>query len=394
MKKEKKNRKLTGLFLTLLITFCSLLVACPNQFVIALIGPKNKACNHDYVWEAGSPSTCTAAGTLSVETCSKCGDVVITPDPSDPATGHNYELDSTVPPNCTEEGYDIYECSRCFDTEQRDFVDIVPDGHIPGAAATCTEDQICTVCEDVLDEAAGHIVGTPATCTAAATCDVCGESYGSLGDHNWKTEFSKNDEKHWYDCHNCTGKNGESSHTSSGAATCLASETCTVCSHVIASAKGHDRSETVWTQDGANGHYRACSRCSDKGTVTAHSGPAATCTTAQTCTACSYTMASALNHDRSTTVWTQDGANGHYRACSRCSDKGTVTAHSGAEATCTTAQICTACGFTINPINNNNHNFGPSPICATTQCLNGCNTIYRSGGHIWGNWTELVWGME
>ena len=42
--------------------------------------------------------------------------------------------------------------------------------HVPGSAATCTEPQICTDCEEILVEATGHRPGDPATCAAAQTC--------------------------------------------------------------------------------------------------------------------------------------------------------------------------------------------------------------------------------
>ncbi len=46
--------------------------------------------------------------------------------------------------------------------------------HVPGSAATCTEPQICTDCEEILVEATGHRPGDPATCAAAQTCVFCG----------------------------------------------------------------------------------------------------------------------------------------------------------------------------------------------------------------------------
>lgn len=46
--------------------------------------------------------------------------------------------------------------------------------HVPGPAATCTEPQICTECEEVLVEATGHRPGPEATCLAPQTCSGCG----------------------------------------------------------------------------------------------------------------------------------------------------------------------------------------------------------------------------
>ena len=51
--------------------------------------------------------------------------------------------------------------------------------HTPGAAATCTEDQVCTECGVILSKAVGHVGGS-ATCKDKAICTTCGEAYGEL----------------------------------------------------------------------------------------------------------------------------------------------------------------------------------------------------------------------
>ena len=59
--------------------------------------------------------------------------------------------------------------------------------HTPGAEATETTPQTCTVCNHVLKEAAGHT-------------------------HNYGTEWKSNSEKHWHECP-CGGKLDEAAHT-------------------------------------------------------------------------------------------------------------------------------------------------------------------------------------
>ena len=55
-------------------------------------------------------------------------------------------------------------------------------GHKPGAAATCTTAQTCTVCGAELEAALGHKAGPAATCTTAQLCTVCGaELEAALG---------------------------------------------------------------------------------------------------------------------------------------------------------------------------------------------------------------------
>ena len=46
--------------------------------------------------------------------------------------------------------------------------------HVIGPAATCTEPQICTECEEILVEATGHRPGAEATCLAPQLCEGCG----------------------------------------------------------------------------------------------------------------------------------------------------------------------------------------------------------------------------
>ncbi len=47
--------------------------------------------------------------------------------------------------------------------------------HTPGPEATCTTDQVCEECGEVLEEAFGHTEGAAATCTEPMVCEVCGE---------------------------------------------------------------------------------------------------------------------------------------------------------------------------------------------------------------------------
>ena len=74
-------------------------------------------------------------------------------------------------------------------------------GHTPGEAATCTEPQICTVCETVLELPTGHnhseSVIAP-TCEAMGysvfTCD-CGDTYTAnftdKAEHEYETEITE-----------------------------------------------------------------------------------------------------------------------------------------------------------------------------------------------------------
>ena len=101
---------------------------------------------------------------------------------------HNEVKVPAVPATCTEDGLtEGSKCSLCGKV----FVEqtVVPaTGHTPGPEATCTQDQVCKVCGEVLVEKKGHTAGEavrenvkPATCTEAGSyeevilCTVCGE---------------------------------------------------------------------------------------------------------------------------------------------------------------------------------------------------------------------------
>ena len=67
----------------------------------------------------------------------------------------NVVIDAEVGATCTEPG--LTEGSHCSDCNTVIVAqEAIPAGHKEGSAATCTSDQICTVCEDVLVEAFGH----------------------------------------------------------------------------------------------------------------------------------------------------------------------------------------------------------------------------------------------
>lgn len=119
---------------------------------------------------AGPDATCTED-----QTCTVCGEVL------NAATGHNHNAVVTDP-TCTERGYTTYTCA-CGDTYVDNYVDA--KGHTAGADATCTENQVCTVCGAVLVEAHGHSYSDEWTVDVEPThttdgskshhCTVCGD---------------------------------------------------------------------------------------------------------------------------------------------------------------------------------------------------------------------------
>lgn len=67
---------------------------------------------------------------------------------------HNWNSGSvTKQPNCIATGVKTYTCRTCGATKTES---IAAKGHTPGAAATCTTPQKCTVCGTQLAAALGH----------------------------------------------------------------------------------------------------------------------------------------------------------------------------------------------------------------------------------------------
>lgn len=87
--------------------------------------------------------------------------------------------------------------------------------HTPGPAATCTEDQVCTECGEVLVAATGHRPGAEATCLAPQLCENCGIELAP-----------------------------QLEHTPGAEATCTEPQLCTVCGTELSPALGHKINES------------------------------------------------------------------------------------------------------------------------------------------------------
>lgn len=97
---------------------------------------------------------------------------------------------------------------------------------------------------------------------------------------------------------------------------------------------------TKWSKD-QNGHWHACTVCKLKKDEAAHTpGPEATESSAQTCTTCGYVIKAALGHKHNyATTWTTD-EQGHWHACSGCDEKGDYVAHDFENACDPDCSIC------------------------------------------------------
>lgn len=144
---------------------------------------------HDYTSTVTKQPTCTEKGTETFK-CD-CGDTYTEDIPS---LGHKFEFVEKVEPTETAQGYSLYKCERCGETEKRDIVDPIKHTHTYTSkvtkSATCTESGIrtytCSSCDSSYTEvipAKGHtesdwIIDKQPTATESGSkhteCTVCG----------------------------------------------------------------------------------------------------------------------------------------------------------------------------------------------------------------------------
>ena len=163
-----------------------------------------KTCTHANVTTSEKAATCTEEGYV-IKKCNDCGEVVYRETIG--VKGHDWEWKETAA-TCTTSGSKGYVCRNCGTT--KDMTTIPAKGHTPGAAATCTTPQVCTVCGAAIASAKGHTPGAAATCTTPQVCTVCGKEIVPA-----------------------------KGHVPGGEATCTNPQKCLVCGEEIVPAKGH-----------------------------------------------------------------------------------------------------------------------------------------------------------
>ena len=232
------------------------------------------ALGHDEVTDEGTPATCLQTGRSAGSHCGRCG-ITLEEQTIIPALGHDFgEYRETRAPTCTEPGEERAECSRCEAVETRT---VAATGHSTGPDATCTEDQVCTVCGAVLSPASGHHPGREATCTEDQVCTVCGAVLNAALGHalkEYEAQAPTCIEEGWEAYSVCT-RCGYTTYTelpalghkAGSAATCMKPQVCTVCGAELAPALGHEIKvleavAATCTETGLSEGAR-CSRCGE-----------------------------------------------------------------------------------------------------------------------------------
>lgn len=176
--------------------------------ILDKLNHKDENGNSAIIYSGYKAPSCTETGIYYTGACKYCGEVVMSSDGLHPiyyqydeatssyqatesvdgviaALNHDYQLKETVPPTCTEKGYELWVCTNdSTHIEKRNLVDCT--GHtitkVSATDATCTEDgssekEYCTVCNRVITDsyiipALGHDLKKIAA--KAATCEEAG----------------------------------------------------------------------------------------------------------------------------------------------------------------------------------------------------------------------------
>ena len=357
---------------------------CGDKKDLAAHVDANNDHNCDVCGKKMSDHTGGTATCKEKATCTICGQKY------GELAAHNYKTEWS-----TDETNHWHECSVCGDKKD------------VAAHADANNDHNCDVCGRKTSD---HTGGT-ATCKEKATCTICGQKYGELAAHNYKTEWSTDETNHWHECSVCGDKKDEAAHIPGAAATETTPQTCTICGYVIKAALGHTHNfnqkntsetylksaatctkkavyyysctcgekgtetfesgelaahayKTTWLYDNAS-HWHSCYVCGDKKDeevhidknkdhncdvcgkkMTDHTGGTATCKDRATCSTCGQKYGELAGHVYKT-IWSYDETN-HWHECSVCGSKKDEEAHiPGEEATETTHQTCTVCGYVI-----------------------------------------------
>lgn len=241
---------------------------CQQKFNLAHNWNKGKMIKEPTCQETGSRTlTCKACSTTKEETVQKAAHT-FTPWESVDETNHTHSCTvcQKTETKAHKFGKELLHdkathftgCQDC--TFAKDHQE-----HVPGPEATATTDQICTVCERVLQIRTDH-------------------------DHELAEGWSSDQEGHWNICNLCEQKCNFTAH--SYETNCQ--EECTICD--FKRTPPHDPDGT-WAGD-QSGHWQLCKECGIKISNADHTpGAAATTASPQLCTDCGYELAPVLPHD-------------------------------------------------------------------------------------------------
>ncbi len=202
-----------------------------------------------------------------------------------------------------------YACSVCGDRKDE-------TAHTPGPEATEWDDQVCTVCGYVIQEALGHT-------------------------HKYADTYTTDGKGHWYACSGCNEKLDYYDHTFDY----RCDPSCKYCGYIREIEHNYRKQ---WSFD-ETGHWYACEDCGETMEKLPHKpGPEATETEDQICQDCGYVIVEAHPHVHEPEGDILSDENRHWYLC-KCGEKVEENPHTWDEGTKDTEDgiityLCTACG--------------------------------------------------
>ena len=296
---------------------------------------KEETANH--IWNSGTVTkqpTCKEEG-VKTFTCSACNGTKT--EPVAKTTDHKF--------GSWTKGNDTTHKHTCSVCSKEETANHTWNSGAVTKKATCKGEGVktytCTACNATKTESIAKLTTHTYDHACDTDCNVCGLTRTTT--HKYKTSWSKDKTNHWHECSVCKDKKDVATHTPGAEATETTAQTCATCGYVIKPVLGHKHDyANTWTTD-ADGHWHACSGCEEKDSYAAHDFENA-CD--KDCSICGYTRETAHNYSED---WKSDKDN-HWYECAGCGAKADEAAHEpGAEATETTAQTCTICGYEIAP---------------------------------------------
>ncbi len=229
-------------------------------------------------------------------------------------------------------------------------------------------------------EAEGH-TGGKATCKDKAICKTCGAPYGELEGHKYGSGWDYKDAVgHAHKCTVCGAPDTVVAHVG-GDAKCGQLTKCTECKMEFGEVIQHQWS-TTWEYTDTKGHAHKCTVCGEHDTVQEHAGGTADCKNKAKCAACGTEYGKTGDHVWST-AWDYTDTKGHAHKCTvaGCSEHSSTEKHvPGEEATESSSQLCTACGYTVKAAKDHKHDLTKVKEVDATCTEDGCKQHYTCSG--------------
>lgn len=287
----------------------------------------------DHIWDGGVPTvqaTCSSEGTVTY-TCI-CGETRTEVAPKKPHSYSEWSRSETLHSRtCGSCGFKEEAAHSWYEET------IVVN---PTCASEGGEALVCLVCEGILIT---KILPKLTTHTYDNGCDpecnVCAATRKT--EHTFSSQWSKNSSGHWHVCTKCSGKDSVQSHIPGPAATETSEQLCLTCGYVMMSRKNHKHEYSLDLSYDEEGHWYACSGCTEEKDYGAHEYDNS-CD--PECNTCGYINQKAHSFGGS---WQMDET-GHWNVCSACTEKSEIQEHiPGEPATEEAPQLCQLCGFVL-----------------------------------------------